>query len=209
MDNFEYLQKISQSNRPTAKQSKMSKINGGLILKILLGGVLAGAVLIAIGIIINTGPARATDVAQQLYMRMANVNQVISTYNKNLKSSQLRSINYSLSGTITGTMPQLSSYIASTNSKSKSPLTPPADIADQETKLNASVNAGLANAKLNGTLDRIYAAQIHMQVSLLMSLTSELLKRDQDPALSSILDPFFSNLVVIEDTLNSYSSTGR
>lgn len=209
MDNFEYLQKISQSNRPAQKPSRLSHINGSLILKILLGGILAGAILIAVGIVINAGPAHATDVAQQLYMRMGNVNQIISTYNKSLKSSQLRSIDYSLSGTISGTMPQLSSYITTTNSKSKSPLTPPANIVNEEAAMNASVNAGLANAKLNGTLDRIYAAQIHMQVSLLMTLTSELLERDQDQALNNILGPFFSNLVVIEDTLNNLSVTGR
>lgn len=209
MDNFEYLQKISESNRPVKKPSKFSQINGSLILKILIGGILASAILIVIGIVINTGPARATDVAQQLYLRMNNVNKVISTYNKNLKSSQLRSINYSLSGTLTNTAPQLSSYITTTNSGSKSPLTPPNDILAYETSMDASVNGALATAKLNGTLDRIYSSQIHLQVSLMLSLTGELLERDKDPALQTILDPFYSNLNVIEQSLNNYSDTSR
>lgn len=209
MDNFEYLQHISASNRPVKKPSKFSQINGGLILKILIGGILVSAILIVIGIVINAGPARATDVAQQLYLRMNNVSKVISTYNKDLKSSQLRSINYSLSGTLTNTIPQLSSYITTTNSDSKSPLTPPTEIVAYETNLDTSVNSALANAKLNGTLDRIYSSQIHLQVSLMLSMTSELLERDQDAALHTILDPFFSNLNVIEQSLNSYSATSR
>lgn len=209
MDNFEYLQKISQSNRPTQKTRQIPNINGGLILKILLGGVLVSAILIAVGIVVNAGPAHATDVAQQLYMRMTNVDKVVSTYNKSLKSSQLRSINYSLSGTIANTAPQLASYITSINENSESPLTPPADILTYETSMNNSINGALANAKLNGTLDRIYAAQIHLQVSLMMTMTSELLDRDQDSKLQEILDPFFSNLTVIEEALNNYSPTKR
>lgn len=209
MDNFEYLQRISASNRPVKKPSKLSRVNGSLILKILVSGILVSAILIVVGIVINAGPARATDVAQQLYTRMTNVNKAISTFNKDLKSSQLRSINYSLSGTLTNTIPQLSNYITTTNSSSKSPLTPPADIITYETNLDASVNSALANAKLNGTLDRIYASQIHLQVSLMLSMTSELLERDQDTALHTILDPFFSNLNVIEQSLNNYSATSR
>lgn len=204
MNNLEYLNEISKSNRPTSP-SKKSPVNFGLIFKILLGATIITALLMALVVLVNNGATRATDLTQQLYMRMTNVNKTISTYNGSLKSSQLRSINYSLSGTITGASAQLATYLSDT-SESKSPLTPPSTIVTSETKLNDNINATLDRAKLNGTLDRIYSAQIQMQVSLMMSITSEILARDKSPALAEILNSFYSNLHVISETLNNYTT---
>lgn len=205
MDNLEYLKHISQSNRPV-KQSKLSKINGKLILRILVSGVLIAAILIGIGAIMNNKSHRALDVSQQLYLKMNNVNGLISTYNKDLKSSQMRAINYSLSGILTSTMPQLASYISLINPNVKNPTAPPEKLANEETRLMGESTNILERAKLNGTLDRNYLTQIHMQLSLMMSLTSEALKRDDDQHLNAILGNFYSNLNVIEQSLDAHSS---
>lgn len=205
MDNLEYLKHISQSNRPV-KQSKLSKINGKLILRILISGILVAAVLIGIGVIMNNKSHRALDVSQQLYLKMNNVNGMISTYNKDLKSSQMRAINYSLSGILTSTMPQLAAYIALINPDAKNPVAPPTKLADEEARLMSETNRILERASLNGTLDRNYLTQIHMQLSLMMSLTSEALKRDSDQHLNAILGNFYSNLNVIDQSLEAYSS---
>lgn len=208
MDNLEYLQHISQSNRPTSS-SKISKLNLGPIIKLLIGGILAAVLLIGIGLLINGNSTRSTDITKQLYVRMDNVNKLIDDFNKNLKSSQLRAINYSLSGTITGTMPQLAEYLKASSSESKGALTPPAKLLSEETQLYNSTGLALTDAKLSGTLDRIYTARIHMLVSLLMSLTSEVLARDDSTTLHSILDNFYSNLNNIEQTLNNYSDASN
>lgn len=208
MNNLEYLNHISQSNRPV-QQTKQSKINGGLILKILVGGLLATAILIAIGTLINSGSNKATDVARQLYVRMENVSNTISAYNKSLKSSQLRSINYSLSGALTGARNQLGEYLSANAKKGEKPLVPSASaLKEEEAMFNGSngVNAQLTNAKLNGRLDRYYAAQIHLQVSLMMSMCSELLERDHSAKLREVIEPFYSNLNLIEQSLDNYNS---
>lgn len=206
MDNLEYLNYISQSNRPI-KQSKVSKINGKLIMRILLGGILAMAILIGVGVIINSRSHRTLDISQQLYMRMNNVNSLISTYNRNLKSPQMRAINASLSGAITNTLPQLASYIQFINQDSKTPLAPPEKLAIEEKNLFNGSTEILNRAKLNGTLDRNYLTQISMQLSLLMALTSEALTRDtKDQHINIILGNFYSNLSAIKESLDSYSS---
>ena len=206
MNNLEYLNEISKANRPTSP-AKKSPVNFGLIFKILLGATVVTALLMALVVLVNNGATRATDLTQQLYVRMTNVNKIISTYNGSLKSSQLRSINYSLSGTLTGTSAQISAYLTSTSeSKKSSALTPPSSIASSEAALDAQINATLSRAKLNGILDRIYSAQVQMQVSLMMSITSEILARDKDPTLTEILNNFYSNLHVISESLSSYTS---
>ncbi len=203
MNNLEYLNHISQSNRPTP-QSKKAMAGFGIIWKVLIGGLVATALLIGIGVLINNGSSRATDLTIQLSARTTAVNKVISDYNKSLKSSQLRSINYSLSGTLTGVSSQLSHYISETYAKD-SPATMKEETTLYESQLIGSTNGALSNAKINGTLDRAYYTQISLQVSLMMSLVEELMARDKDPALHEILEPFYSNLDAINKALADYN----
>lgn len=212
MNNLEYLNHISQSNRPVKPVKKQSSLPIGKIIKLLLGGFVVTMVLIAVGVLINTGDKRAVDLTRQLYSRVNSVNSTINQYNKLLKSSQLRSIGYSLSGTLTGTSSQLSAYLTSQNSNSKeSAFALSSQAAAEEAAMFESansVNAQLNNAKLNGLLDRNYASQLHLQISLMMSMISEILERDHAPNLQQILDSFYSNLDVILQSLDNYSSRG-
>ncbi len=207
MDKLEYLNQISQSNRPV-KPVKKSFVSGGLILKVLVSGIIVTALLICIGMVANAGPARATDLSRQLYVRIESVQKMINTYNPKLKSSQLRSISYSLSGALTGTSAQLSAYLTATYPDSKTPLVPNAETVANEEFSNTNVNNLLYRAQINGTLDRAYATQITLQVSLLMTMTSELIARDKDAALLAILDSFYANLNTISQALDNYSGIG-
>ncbi len=209
MNNLEYLNQISQSSRPT-RASKASSVNGGLILKILIGGLLATALLIGFGLLINNNSSRVSDLTKRLYNRTIYVKDIITTYNKSLKSSQLRSINYSLSGTLTGTSAQLASYItAHTDKDTKKPLANTEAIAAVEETYFANINDQLSTAKLNGLLDRYYSNQIYLQVELLLSMASELNERDKDPALLQILKDFSENLDVIANSLKNYTDSSN
>lgn len=208
MNNLEYLNHIAQSNRPLQPAPKQSKVNGALILKILVCGLVATAIIIGASILLNSNSRRATDLTKQLYMRMSAVNASISNYNRRLKSSQLRSISYSLSGTLTGTSTQLGNYLKETYPNDKSPLVPSSSLATTESAMLGGVDAVLDRARLNGTLDRAYATQMQLLVSLMMTLTSEILAIDDDAALIEILTPFYSNLNIIEQSFENYSNPG-
>jgi serine kinase of HPr protein (carbohydrate metabolism regulator) len=64
----------------------------------------------------------------------------------------------------------------------------------------------LNNAKLNGILDRVYANQIQLQVSLLVTFISQLEQRTKDTELLEIISQYQSNLIVIEQSLKDYSN---
>lgn len=208
MDNLEYLHQISQSVSPSAKSTSFASFlaQNSLTLKILIGGLVAFAVLIGVGALINSGSTTSADLAKQLYARIDNVNTTISTYNKSLKSSQLRSITSSLTGALTGTSAQLKTYLETTYAEEDQPLALPESLAASEAEANTALNNTLNTAKLNGLLDRTYASQILLQVNLLLSLTSELAGHDSDPALYQILNNFYSNLSSIRQSLDSYSN---
>lgn len=205
MDKLDYLNQISKSNR-TAKTTKSSSFNWHLVLKLIIGIATILTILTSIVVISNAGSSRNSDLTKQLYTRITNVNKTISTYNPKLKSSQLRSVNYSLSGILTATGAQLEAYIKSLDSSSKTPLALSSKTATEEELAASNINTTLYNAQLNGVLDRIYPTQIHLQVSLMMTMATELVSRDQDPALISIMDNFYTNLSAIEQTLDNYTS---
>ena len=206
MDNLEYLQQISQSNRPSAP-AKQSRIPIALIGKILLGIIVVIALIAGISVLANNSSNKSEDLTQQFYLRVNNINQVATNYTRQLKSSQLRSINVSLTGALTNTSNQLSGYAATHNEDGKKdPLAPKEEVLAAEAAAINGLNTTLTNAKLNGILDRIYANQIHLQVSLLLSMASELSNRTDDADLLQILAQFTSSLSVIEQSLDNYSN---
>lgn len=206
MDNLEYLQHISQSNRPVTP-TKQTQIPIALIGKILLGGIVATALLIGISVLINNSSNKSEDLVQQLYLRINNISRTVTDNTRLLKSSQLRSISVSLTGALANTSNQLTNYATTHNEDGKKdPLAPRDAILEVEANSINTLNTVLANAKLNGILDRTYAVQIHLQVSLLLSIASELASRTDDPELIQILQQFQSSLSVIEQSLDNYSN---
>lgn len=204
MDNLEYLQQISKSNRPVAPAQPTSKSNLSLIIKIAIGGIISFVAILILGIALGNMGAKSSDLAKQIYIRSNNLNSTITTYNRSLKSSRLRSISSSLSGTLVNTSNQLSNYLTSTSDDSKTALVPSEAITTSETELIDNLNTTLNNAKLNGILDRIYEHQIASQVSLLLALESQLLGRSPDEPLLSIIQQSYASLSTIQTSLEEY-----
>ena len=202
MNNLEYLNQISQETRPTSTK-KSNPLS--LVIKIAVGGIVAFLFIICVGIVLNAGKSTPTDLTKQLYVRTANLNTTLTTYNKSLKSSQLRAIGTSLNGVLTGASASLSNYLLP-EAGEKNDLNPPENLLSTETTKDEELNLALNNAKLNGILDRVYANQIQLQVSLLIAFISQLGPRVKDEALIDILSQYQSNLYVIEQSLESYSN---
>ena len=76
--------------------------------------------------------------------------------------------------------------------------------AEEEAKLAENLNLSLGNAKLNGLLDRTYENQLTLQVSLLLSLTSQILARTKDEQLLEIVSSLHASLNTIHENLESY-----
>lgn len=202
MNNLEYLNQISQETRPTSTK-KSNPLS--LVIKIAVGGIVAFLFIMCVSIVLNAGKSSPTDLAKQLYVRTANLNTTLTTYNKSLKSSQLRAIGTSLNGVLTGASASLSNYLLPEGGE-KGDLNPPEKLLAIETATDEELNTSLNNAKLNGILDRVYANQIQLQVSLLIAFISQLEPRTKDEALLDIIAQYQSNLYVIEQSLENYSS---
>lgn len=204
MDNLEYLQQIAKANRPLPPAQPVKSQTSTLI-KIIVGGIVAFIAVVILGIALGNMGAKTGDLAKQIYVRANNLNTTVTTYNKSLKSSRLRSISTSLSGTLINTTGQLSTYLGSLKEGDKNALIPSESVLNSETELANALNTSLNNAKLNGILDRTYAHQISLQVSLLLSLEAQLIARQPDQPLLSIIEQSYSSLSTIQTSLEEYS----
>lgn len=209
MDNFEYLNQIAQSTHPQkSKSSDSSSFLRGPIFKIAAGGIILFLLLMIIGGLIGNAKGKSSDLTKQLYVRSNNLNSVIDTNSKSLKSSRLRALSLSLSSVLTNTTRDLSNYLTPEDGKSKdkkNALTPNEKLTTSENELLENLNTALTNARLNGILDRTYSNQITLQISLLMSLTTELYARTKDEKLQEILVNFYNNLQPIHQSFSEYS----
>lgn len=204
MDNFEYLNRISQLNRPQPAKPQKG-LSTGIVVKIVAGGIVLFFLLMAFGSLIGNLNQKSTELTRQVYLRTTNLNSVTSNYNRYLKSSRLRGINTALSAVLTNTSSQLAAYMT-TNFSGKNPTAPTQSTIDSETALISELNYTLENARLNGILDRYYDAQIDLQISLLMAQVSELLARTKDTELIQILTPFYSSLETFHNNFAAYLS---
>lgn len=204
MDNLEYLNQISQSNRPVKRSLKSSDRKTNLILKFSIAGVVLFFLMMAFGAMVGNLNTKSDDLAKQIYTRTVNLNSSLNTYNRDLKSSRLRAIGVSLSAILTNASNQLSNYLTA-NSKDKN-ITLDEKTTASEATIIEELNTSLTNAKLNGVLDRYYDNQIGLQVSLLLSQTSELLARTKDAELITIVTNLHTSLETIHQNLVNYSS---
>lgn len=204
MDNLEYLNQISQSNRPVKRSLKSSDRKTNLIIKFSIAGVVLFFLMMAFGAMVGNLNTKSDDLAKQIYTRTVNLNSSLNTYNRDLKSSRLRAIGVSLSAILTNASNQLSNYLTA-NSKDKN-IAIDEKTTTSEAAIIEELNTSLTNAKLNGVLDRYYDNQIGLQVSLLLSQTSELLARTKDAELITIVTNLHTSLETIHQNLVNYSS---
>lgn len=205
MDNFAYLNQISQSTRPAKSANPMRKFS---IAKIAAGGIVLFFLIMAFGALLGSLNQKPTELTKQLYLRSTNLRTTINNTNSYLKTSQLRAINASLSSVLSNTNNQLATYLIAHSKDEDDALIPKDSVIESETALNDELNQSLLNARLNGILDRVYDTQINLQVSLLLSMISELASRNKDPELNTILATFHSSLTTIQQSLENYSNPG-
>lgn len=201
MNNLEYLNQISQENRPV--KTKGTTTFTGLILKLIIGGIVALALIIALGIIISNTKTKSSDLTKQLFFRTTSLNETIKDFNPSLKSSKLRAIGTSLANTLTSASGQLSTYLGNQNTEDTSPS--PSALKTETENIN-TLNLTLNNAKLNGILDRIYANQIQFQVSILLSLITKTIDHSKNSDLLSILQQYHSSIENVNQSLQEYSN---
>ena len=209
MNGQDYLDQIAATARPEAPKtnnSKIAKLWSNRFFKVGLIGV-AGLILIMIlGMILGSGPAKPKEQSLRLILHLDNTTELISKYQPDVKSSNLRSSSASLAGVLSNTSRELTAY-AEENYDYKNTR----DINEkwvEQAKLEMDgLDSELFEAKINGLLDRIYAHKMAYEISAIKSEESSLYEAAGDNTLKTLLKTSYDSLENLYSKFNDFSET--
>ena len=211
MDNMAYLQQISGSSSRQANRAKgISGLFSDKKIIILIGLALLAIIIIIVGSIMG-GEKENPELAAvtRLDQRMTNLSKTISTYNKQVKSSELRAIGTTLSGILNNTDRDItallkSDFKAETDMEKNTVKT----VQAEEAAHIADVNEKLKTGRMSGLLDRVYEREITLQVALLISLETETAGETENQTLLSVISSSLESLNNIHTQLKEFSDSG-
>lgn len=199
MDSQSYLNEISSVTRPV-KSSKPDFLNNKFVLVGIIGVV--GIILMAIvGTVLGGNKAGGKEQAIELKLRLDSTSQIITNYQKNVKSSDLRSSSASLDGVVTNTNRDLTNFLKETYKF---------ESAEEKTQLaedehREELDAELFEAKINGILDRIYAHKMAYEITIIMSMESKLYDSVSNEDLKGIIKTSYDSLKILQDKFSGFS----
>lgn len=206
MNNQEYLNQISASNRPVAppKQGLLSSP----ILKVATIGVVGFIVLAIFGAVLGSldfgsSPASELDNLVELSLYTSDTLGAINSFQPSIKSSTLRSYSSSLGSILSNTTRSLENYLDATYEDYEV-----TEDEEEEAKLHQDeLTADLTQAKINGILDRIYAHKMAQEITIIMAKEYTIYQTASDESLSSILSSSYNSLDNLSTAFSEYSET--
>ncbi|MBQ2672991.1 hypothetical protein IJH26_01570 [Candidatus Saccharibacteria bacterium] len=201
MDGQEYLNQISATSQPIGSTKQ-----GWWRSKFFMWGMGALGVLIVIiiiGSILGSAKGGEKNLSYALLLHLNNTAGLIQEYQPEVKSSALRSSSASLYGVLTNTSKNLNDFLVQKyDYKEKEVDT---KIVEAATLEKDGLEADLFEAKINGTLDRIYAHKMAYEISLFMSEEAKLIDSTGDSNLKALLSESHSSLENLYENFNSFS----
>lgn len=208
MDGQEYLNQITESNKPKKKAGNKKGISNILSSKIFkIGAIGLGAliVIIILGSILGGNKSNDKTLCYDLKLHLDSTSEVIQEYQQYVKSSILRSSSASLSGVLTNSSKELTDYLVDRYGfKDK-------DIDKKKVEAATAEKDEIANdlfeAKINGILDRIYAHKMAYEISLLTAEEARLMNTTNNETLKELLNTSYESLNNLYDKFNDFSET--
>lgn len=199
MDSMEYLNKIADATKNKKESSGLQKnFLSSKMIKFLIGALVALILIIVLGAILNSGSGKEQTLSETIILRSNNLMATIDTYNGQIKSSDLRSLGASLSTVLKSTSRDVAASISYEESGES--------LTNEETKFITDLNTILENARLNGMLDEVYESKMNLQISLIMSMESEILSRTSDQNLKTVITNSYQNLLNLQESFANLSN---
>lgn len=210
MDNQEYLNQITAKSTPVKPYPGQSKFDLSSILHskfFLIGviGLVSFILLLVVGAILSSNKTDTTSDIVSLKLHVDNTSSIINTYQRNLKSSNLRSNNVSLLGLFSSLSSYLSTYLASNPNTKDSDKNE--DLIAQAATAKEALNTELFEAKINGNLDHIFAHKMAFEISTIMNEESIIFKNIKDESFQTVLSESYTSLENLYNNYNDFSGT--
>lgn len=201
MDGQEYLNQISAENRPIEK--KGSKSFSSRLLLIGVASLILLVIIIIMGSMLKANKGSEKTLSYSLLLHINNTADIVHTYQPEIKSSNLRSNSASLYGVLTNTSRSLTDYMTEKYDYNEKKIDE--NLAEEATLNKDGLESDLFEAKINGTLDRIFAHKMAYEISILTSEEAKILGTTGDSKLKEVLTTSQNGLDVLYEKFNSFS----
>ena len=131
-----------------------------------------------------------------------NTLNIISTYQPDIKSSDLRSSSASLYSVLSNTSRELTDYLIGNFNYADGSETYQTDF--ENASMNSAIlESDLFNAKINGILDKVYASKMAYEISSIMSEENTIYDSTDDAYFQSILSASYQSLETLYPNFNN------
>ena len=198
MDNYAYLNSIS-APAPVPPKKSFGAPSMKTLKKFLLGATILFVLIIAFSLLANRGDGSAALLAR-LSLRVEHLSEIISDYQPSLKSPVLRGHSSSLSSVLTSVTKGL---------EARSVAKPSSALSSEEESEASALSDTLEKAKLNGYLDRVYAREFALHITLLINLLDTLLASADTKSDVDFYTNSRDSLNLLLPSFESYSDTAK
>lgn len=168
-------------------------------------GLIILIVIIIIGSILSGSKDREKNLSLALKLHLDNTASVISKYQSQIKSSDLRSSSASFYSVLSNTSNELTDYLTKKYNYKEKDIDK--GLVDEATLSKDGLEADLFEAKINGILDRIYAHKMVYEISLFMNEESKLMNMTKDSDYKEILTKSYNSLNNLSGSFSNFSET--
>ena len=192
---IDYLNQIAPQTRQKTLPTKF----------ILIGVVIAAiiAAFLFIGIALNGRPSTSEQVTN-LYARLTTLQTITSTEQRDLKDTQLRATNSSLSLLLTNSIRDIGKTLTTGSSTS---VKIPQTLTDSEKAYAQKLTDKFTDAKLNVELDSTYAREMAYQLNLAHTMMKSLYNGTSSQSTKTLLQQTSDTLTPLQQTFSDFSGS--
>lgn len=195
---LDYLNQISAPQEPTKKPFRFS------LGKVILLAIIAFVIVIIIGVAVSSYGNSLKSPWQELSARLAVTTEVADGATKNIKNSELRSMNGSLKAYLTNTTRDLAKPLQALG---VDPAKLPESVVTKEK--GTGITERLEDARLNAKYDSTYAREMSYQLSTILSLYQKLMSQSSNPENRQFIKTSFENLYTIQQAMSEFSASNE
>ena len=176
----------------------------GKIQKIIVGGVIALVLIIILSVTLGAVGNAKKEPWERLDLRLSATSEIVTSSERKIKNSQLRSINSNLKISLTDTQRDLATPLLTAKVEVKK--ISKSVVASES---SAPALARLEDARLNAKYDSTYAREMNYQLSTLLALLQQLYSSSSNASNKAFLEATYNKLEPVQKNLSEFSASNE
>ena len=166
-------------------------------------GIVLFIIIAIIGAVLGSNKGGEKNLSFRLKLHLSNTSELVNTFQPSIKSSDLRSGSASLYSVLTNTDRELTDYLTERYGFKDKDIS--SKITEEMKLERDGLETKLFEAKISGTLDRVFANEMSFEVSTLMNEESKIYDTTGNTDLKELLTKSYNSLENLYNKFDSFS----